>query len=170
MEFTLEQFNEFLGKAALATYAGGAEKVDPSTTGFVSRFPGFKELEYKEDDFYYRDSYAGFFRSAGEEVIFYKGKPVWVQHYYGGMEPEYLKDEKFARQTFSFLKKALSSGEKSAAFQPRGPKELIDEDWKYSCNLQGDIKDFNGNEKILYKGRIVFTHRFFGGLLKWAES
>lgn len=122
MEFTLEKLNNFLGKAALATYAGGGEKVDPSIPGFVSRFPGFKELEYKEGDFYYRDSYAGFFRSAGEEVIFYKGRPVWVQHYYGGMEPEYFKNEKFARETFTFLKKALSHGEKSAASSHAVPK------------------------------------------------
>jgi len=170
MEFTLEQLNDFLGRAALATYAGGAEKVDPSKPDFVSRFPGFKELEYKEGDFYYRDSYAGFFRSAGEEVVFYKGKPVWVQHYYGGMEPKYLDNENFARQTFAFLKKAMSYGEKRAAFQPRGPKELIDGDWKYNSDLKGDIRDFNGSEGIFYKGELVFTHKFFGGLIKWAKK
>jgi hypothetical protein len=170
MEFTLEQLNDFLGKAALATYAGGSEKIDPLTPGFVSRFPGFKELEYKEGDFYYRDSYAGFFRSAGEEVIFHKRKPVWVQHYYGGVESKYLDNEKFARETFIFLKKALSHGEKSAAFQPRGPMELVDGDWKYNCDWKGDISDFNGSEGIFYKNELVFTHKFFGGLLKWAEK
>jgi len=170
MEFTLKQLNEFLGRAVLATYAGGGEKVDPTTPGFVSRFPGFKELEYREGDFYYRDSYTGFFRSAGEEVIFYKGKPVWVQHYYGGIEPKYLNNEKFARETFNFLKEALSSGEKSAAFQPRGPENLIAGVWKYSCHWQGDISDFNGSEEISYKEEVVFKHKFFGGLIKWSEK
>lgn len=167
MDFTLKKLNEFLGKAALATYAGGAGNVDPSTPGFVSRFPGFKELDYKEGEFSYRDSYTGFFRSAGEEVIFYKENPVWTQHYYGGVEPKFLNNEKFANETFTFLKKALSFGEKSAAFQPRGPKEFTDGDWRYSCDWQGDITDFNGSEKIFYKKEIVFTHKFFGGLLKW---
>ena len=167
MEFTLEQLNNFLGKATLATYAGGGKNIDPSKPDFISRFKGFKELEYKEGDFYYRDSYAGFFRSAGEEVIWFKEKPVWTQCYGGGMEEKFCEDEKSAKETFSFLKKALSCGEKSSSFQPRGPKEFKNGEWEYYCALQGDITDFEGNEKILYKGNIVFTHKFFGGLLKW---
>jgi hypothetical protein len=123
MDFTIEQLDEFLGKAALATYAGGGE-VDPSKPDFVSRLPGFKELEYKEGDFYYRDSYAGFFRSAGQEVVWFKNVPVWSQCYAGGMTQKNCNDEKFAKETFDFLKKALSQGEKRAAFQPRGPKNF----------------------------------------------
>jgi hypothetical protein len=168
MEFTTEQLNQFLGKATLATYAGGGEKVDPSRADFVSRFTGFKELEYKDGDFYYRDSYAGFFRSAGEEVVCYKEKPVWTQCYYGGMEPKYINDEKFARETFNFLKKALSYGEKQNVFQPRGPKEFKDGDWVYVCDWRGDINNFKGKEAIMWKGEVVFTHHFFGGLLMWA--
>ena len=139
MEFTLEQLNEFLGKAALATYAGGGKTVDPSTPDFVSRLPGFKELEYKEKDFYYRDSYAGFFTSAGQEIVWFKGKPVWTQVYGGRMVPEFQNEEAFAHNTFDFLKKAMSHGEKKESFQPRGEKEFKDGDWEYRCNWTGDI-------------------------------
>ncbi len=169
MEFTLGQLNSFLGKAALATYATGGEAVDPLTPNFISRFNGFKELEYKEKDFYYRDSYAGFFRSAGQETVWFKGKPVWSQSYGGGMEKKFCKDEKFAKETFDFLKKAMSTGEKVLAFQPRGPEEFEDGDWEYSCDWQGDIAGFKGAEKIIYRDRAVFAHDFFGGLLKWKE-
>lgn len=167
--FTLEELNQFLGKAALATYAGGGEAVDPSRSGFVARLPGFKELRYEEGDFEYQDSYAGFFRSAGQEVVWYKKMPVWSQCYSGGMAKQYENDEEFARQTFNFLKKALSEGEKCTTFQPRGPKSFKEGDWDYNCELIGNIAEFQGNEAIRYKGEAVFAHNFSGGLLKWEE-
>jgi hypothetical protein len=40
------------------------------------------------------------------------------------MTQKNCNDEKFAKETFDFLKKALSQGEKRAAFQPRGPKNF----------------------------------------------
>src|SRR5688572_10944969 len=96
----LEQLNQFLGKAVLSAYAGNGKRVAPQR-------PGFKEFEYQEGPFYYRDSYSGFFSSIGQEAIWYNDEPLWMQSYGGGMMPEYRTDESFARQTFSFLKKAL---------------------------------------------------------------
>jgi len=167
--FTLEELNQFLGKAALATYAGGGEVVDPSGPDFVARIPGFKELRYEEGDFEYQDSYAGFFRSAGQEVVWYKKVPVWSQCYAGGMTEQYENNEEFVRETFDFLKKALSQGEKCATFQPRGPKNFKEGDWSYNCKLTGNIAEFQGSEEIRHKGEIVFTHNFSGGLLKWKD-
>ncbi len=158
MKPLLVQLNRFLGKAMLETYAGDGVKVKPQRSGF-------KELEYKESDWYYRDSYTGFFRSWGQEVIWFKGEPFWNQLYGGGMVDKFNNDTKFARQTFGFLKKALSAGEKQESFQPRGPKYFTDHDWGYVCEWKGDITNFKGNEKILLKRETVFTHNFFGGLI-----
>jgi hypothetical protein len=80
------------------------------------------------------------------------------------MVSEHHGDLAFAHETFDFLKKALTEGEKVKAFQPRGPKSFEDGDWKYSCTWKGDIRKFEGSEKILHKGKVVFTHDFFGGL------
>ena len=82
----------------------------------------------------------------------------------GGMEPEFHRDTHFAHQTFSFLKKALSLGEKRRVFQPRGPREFTDGDWAYQCNLDGNLQRFKGEEKILFRGKVVFAHAFNGGL------
>lgn len=159
MNYTLVQLNEFLGKVSLETYAGDGPETE-------TQRPGFIELEYQDGDFTYRDSYTGFLTSAGQEVVWYQGRPVWTQQYGGGMEPKYQNDGAFAHQSFSFLKKALSQGEKKAAFQPRGPKEFKDGDWEYYCDWSGDITRFEGKEKILYKGEPVFYHVFSGGRLK----
>ena len=48
-----------------------------------------KELEFKEGDWYYKDSYTGFFQSWGREVVWYNKKPFWTQIYGGGMNKEF---------------------------------------------------------------------------------
>ncbi|MBU0906587.1 MAG: hypothetical protein KKE05_00350, partial [Nanoarchaeota archaeon] len=145
MDKLLKELNEFLGKAAPATYAGGGPGVDPEKAE-----KGMKELEYgdKNGEWYYKDSYGGFFQSWGREVVWHDGKPFWVQIYGGGMEPEFFDNLEFTHSTFDFLKKALSAGEKLSAFQPRGPKSFSEGEWSYECDWHGDITKFEGNEII----------------------
>jgi len=98
------EFAEFLVRAKKETYAGGGEEVSPQR-------PGFKELEYKEGDWYYRDSYSGFYQAPGQEVVYFQGKPVWAMAYSGGMKKEFHGDEALAKKTFGFLQKCLSQVE-----------------------------------------------------------
>ena len=153
----LEELNRFIGRASKATYAGGGGEAE-------SWRIGFKELEYRENDWYYRDSYSGFLRSWGQEVVWQSDKPVWTCLYGGGMTDSRL-DGDFAKKTFVFLKQALSAGDKVNVFQPRGPKELSDNNWKYQCKVEGNTDKFNGHESISYKGETVFTHDFLGGIV-----
>lgn len=152
------ELNRFIGKATKATYAGGGGKVDQPHRS------GFNELEYLEEDWYYRDSYTGFLRSWGQEVVWYKGEPYWTCLYGGGMASNKL-DHNMAEETFNFLKKVLSTGDKENNFQPRGPKEFKEGNWEYKCTLEGDIEKFRGSEAISYRSEIVFTHDFLGGLV-----
>ncbi|MDP3772020.1 MAG: DUF5680 domain-containing protein [bacterium] len=173
----LKDLNRFLGKAGVATYAGGGAET-------ASERLGFHELEDSDGLWYYRDSYTGWFRSWGTELVRHDGRPVWNALYGGGMEPEYWNDVEFTRITFDFLKKALSAGEKQESFQPRGPKRFYDGDWQdwwYEADWVGDITSFVGHERILCRlhtapiGRypshkVVFTHDFMGGLIISKES
>jgi hypothetical protein len=154
----LEQLNKFLGAASKATYAGDGAEIAPWRKGF-------HELEHTSGDWYYRDSYTGHFQSWGQETVWHKAKPAWTSLYGGGMVKKYHGDQEFADQTFNFLKTALSAGEKSESFQPRGPENLEEGDWKYSCKIDGDISKFQGSEIIFYKGEKVFAHDFIGGLV-----
>jgi len=151
------ELNRFMGRAAKATYASGGGKVEPWRKGF-------NELEYREGDWYYRDSYTGFLRSWGQEVIWYKDKPIWTCSYGGGMSADRM-DAAFALETFTFLKKVFMAGDKENTFQPRGPKDFQEGEWKYHCELKGDITKFNGNEFISQNDETVFTHEFVGGLV-----
>ena len=119
----VQLLHNFLGKAALATYAGGGKRVKSEKKGFF-------DLEYREGEFYYRDSFAGYLASHGQETVWRQDKPVWMCSYAGGMRGSKTKDAAFAHEAFEFLKKALRASQKSKELQPRGPKELKNYDWQ----------------------------------------
>ena len=157
-QISLQDLKQFIGKAALATYAGGGKETTPERRGF-------RELEYTKGDWHYRDSFTGYLRSWGQEVVRFQGEPCWTALYGGGMTLKYQEDIAFAHETFEFLKKALSASEKQVRFQPRGPKDFRDGNWKYECKWSGDITRFIGEEEIFYIDHLVFTHDFMGGLI-----
>ncbi len=156
----LNQLKAFLAKATKATYAGSGAKLE------ITQRPGFIELEFTEPPYYYRDSYAGFIRSIGQEVVWYDDKPFWSMAYGGGMTSGDYNPE-LAYQTFGFLKKAMSTGKDGNVFQPRGPNIFTDGDWRYESDWDGGISGFKGSEKISLNNRIVFTHDFHGGVIDW---
>lgn len=153
----LTELNRFIGQASKYTYASGGGAVD-------SWRQGFTELEYRDGDWYYQDSYTGFLRSWGQEVVWHKDKPVWTCLYGGGMSDDDM-DVELANKTFEFLKQALSEGDKETHFQPRGPKDFRMGEWQYHCEVTGNIEKFQGHEYISRDRTIVFTHDFVGGLV-----
>ncbi|HLD49515.1 MAG TPA: DUF5680 domain-containing protein [archaeon] len=156
MEINLEELARFLVKAKSRTYAGDGKEIPPQR-------PGFKELEYVEGNLEYRDSYAGFYFAPGQEIVRLQGRPVWAMAYSGGMRPEYHGQRDFAKQTFTFLKQALSIVEESRPF--RGPENFRDGEWEYTDTSEGDITDFKGTEHILFQGKEVFRQHYIGGLI-----
>lgn len=151
----LNKLQEFVSKAGAATYAGGGKEEK------IPQRQGFKELVYIEGDWNYRDSYTGFTRSRGMEVVRYKQTPVWSTTYGGGMVKG---KEELAKQTFSFLKKVMLTKDGNS-FSARGPVNLKNGDWEYKYSQEGDITEFNGYEEIYYHGELVFFHRIIGGTI-----
>lgn len=152
----IDKLPAFLVKAKVATYAGDGAEVEPER-------PGFKELEYKEGPWTYRDSYTGFFCAPGQEIVRYDGTPAWHMCYSGGMRKCFRDDEQFAKQTFTFLKGALERVSEDMPY--RGPELHEDGDWKYTNEVDGDIDEFNGTEIISYKDEEVFRQDYFGGII-----
>lgn len=150
--FTPHELYKFIDKAGKATYAGDGKEVEPERKAF-------HELDFQEGDFYYRDSYAGHYRSRGMEIVRFQEKPVWASLYGGGMAEG---KENLANQTFEFLKKVMSQDEKD--FQSfRGPNKFGEREWEYTYQQKGDVYEFNGYEEIYYKDDLVFFHRIIGG-------
>ncbi|HVT01712.1 MAG TPA: DUF5680 domain-containing protein [Patescibacteria group bacterium] len=150
--FTQDQLLAFIDKAGKATYAGGGKEEDNPEK------PGFIELVFEEDNFSYRDSYTGYLRSRGMEVVRYKSKPVWIATYGGGMVEEF---EDFPHECFEFLKKALSSRKNGLM---RGPN-FKERSWEHKYTQEGDLFEFSGYEEILHEGKVIFFHRIIGGII-----
>lgn len=156
MSFTGDELYQFIFAASSATYAGGG-----SYESVVER-PGFLEMVFKQGDWYYRDSYTGFYRSSGSEVVRYQNQIVWASNYCGGMAKG---KEDLAIDTFNFLKKAMLAKPKDKQ-SFRGPDSFKDGEWEYSYQQKGDVLSFSGYEEIK-KDRIpVFSHEIIGGVIK----
>ncbi|MBD3319269.1 hypothetical protein GF342_05160 [Candidatus Woesearchaeota archaeon] len=153
---TLVQILQFLDEALEHGY--GSEQAKTTERN------GFKSITYQKGEWLYNDSYTGFFRSYGSETIFFKGQPVWVSQYGGGMTEEF-QEEAFAKRTFQFLKEAFRQAH-DGNFQFRGPPRYVRDDWEYHMQWRGSAASFTGSEHIRYKGSVVFTHEFFGGLVQ----
>lgn len=156
----INRLYSFIIKAFRSTYAtSGVETVSTEKDGF-------KVLTFKEGDFSYKDSYAGFFRSRGMVVVNFKNQPIWVCSYGGGMLKE---NEDMAFKTFDFLKKAFLIDE--PGFRTfRGPHNLMQNGWAYKYSQEGDIGEFFGYEEIYFQKKIIFFHRIIGGLVKQKEQ
>lgn len=154
----LKKLSKFLVKAKKATYASvNKMKIE-------SERPLHDELEFFNEQFYYRDSYVGFFQAPGmEEVRLGKnGKTIWTMAYSGGMLENFQNDVEFAKKVFTFLKESLSLVNEKLPFRGVNLKKG---DWEYRINVDGNIKRFSGHEKILFEGKAVFSQDFIGGLV-----
>ncbi|MBI4146284.1 hypothetical protein HY489_03025 [Candidatus Woesearchaeota archaeon] len=158
LEFDLLDLASFLLRARNQSYAGMAEPMaNPQR-------PGFKEFPpYHEGSFEYLDSYAGNYYAPGQEVVRYKGKPVWNMAYNGGMLPEHHGNRDLSQETYAFLKKALQRVELARPF--RGPARFAQNNFEYIDQSEGDITNFKGTERILHKGQEVFRQDYIGGLI-----
>jgi len=157
MAINYDELKKFLYNANAHGYAGNSNNAVPAQR------PGFLELEYKEEDWLFHDSYAGHYFAPGQEVVYFQGKPVWAMAYAGGMETQYHGDQVTTQTVFIFLKKALRAMDPRNPY--RGPASFTEGEWKYFSELTGDVQDFTGNEMI-YKGdQIMFQQNFIGGII-----
>lgn len=161
-QINLKELSKFLVRAKKATYAGEGREVAPER-------PGFKELEYKEGIWSYRDSYTGFYSAPGQEIVRLNDKPVWAMAYSGGMMPGFSDDLNLAKETFSFLKDMLKEVEEWAPFRGSvGFRSVSEGKWIYENELPrgADIRDFIGREKIRYHNNLVFAQDYIGGIIR----
>ena len=154
-EFSLEHLNAFILKAKAASYVGDGENAE-------SCRPGSHDLIFEEVPFFYLDSYFGGSDFIGQEVVYYKGKPVWAMNYYGRiLEPALIT----AAETGGVIKKSLS---KMYAGEHRflGGFEHTADDLYYTDTSQGELSSFTGKEWISRDTKKVYELDYHGGLIK----
>lgn len=140
---------EFLIRAKQATYAGkGAETASSRVKSH--------DLEYREGDFLYYDTYLGGDRFAGEEALWISGIPYWSMNYAGRVTGENFSGD--------FLKEALLHVPAEKPY--RGPDSYTDGDYVYYCDTEGSFDWFRGKETIEYRGEPIYECYFHGGIIK----
>jgi hypothetical protein len=69
------------------------------------------------------------------------------------------------KDIYDFLRKALMQNYESG-MPIRGPSEFSFGDWTYQFSVNGYLGNFSGEEKILFKGEIVYRCLVHGGFIR----
>jgi len=143
----------FLVEAKKSTYAAGdlAQKIindDNSTT-----------LIFEKGDWKYHDNYFGGEPYGGREVVFLKGKPVYIMTYYGQVNSS-VSD---VNKVYGILIAALKLIPVNNPY--RGPEEYSIGDLSYKNSFKGEIDSFFGEESIFENKKEAYKARYAGGFV-----
>ncbi len=153
----MDSIKAFLIEEKKQTYANGkAEKVSSSRNGS-------KDYEYKKENMIYHDTYFGGTSFIGEETVYLDHKIVWAMNYYGVALNKTFGEEAMDK----VLRPALMLvGKKNDILPVRGPKELIQGEYRYTFETDGNLDYFSGIESIYKNGRKIYELKCTGGLIQ----
>lgn len=141
----------FIVRAKSATYVGDGGQVPPGRTAS-------HDLEYREGELVYRDSYFGGSDFLGQETVHVSGRPVWGMNYYGYL----LTGGVTAAVAGATIKAALTGLYAEGRFLGGFRYEVGD--LVYIDESTGDVERFRGVEHILNAdGERVYELRYHGG-------
>lgn len=139
---------DFLLKARRKIYRSGASPVESSV-------PTSYDLEYQEDEYYYRLTSLGGLYTVTQERVWKNEKPVWALNIISRIVSDGFQG--------SFLREALLQINHTFPF--RGPQEFKQGDYIYLSRIEGDMSWFLGIEEIYFHEKLVYEARFQGGAL-----
>ncbi|MGH7306789.1 MAG: DUF5680 domain-containing protein [Candidatus Rokuibacteriota bacterium] len=141
----------FLLEASRQGYAAGRTAVKTRETDHSTT------IVLEQGEWRFHDNYFGGEPYGGREVVFLRGRPVWMAVYYGGV------DDADVDTVYSFLQRALRKA--PADFPVRGPEALTEGHFSYRNVHEGSVASFSGHETIHEGGRPVYTARYAGGFV-----
>ncbi len=144
-----KEWIDFLITAKRNTYAAHGAEVSSSR-------PSSHDLQYRQGDFLYIDTYLGGEAFIGEEAIWVNNHPVWAMNYSGRVLGEGFSGD--------FLKEALYLVPKESPF--RGPAIYRKGEYSYHCIVNGDVDWYWGYEEIFLSDTKVMECFFHGGVVK----
>ena len=151
--FTIDQLTAFIVRAKAASYVGSGAP-SPACR------PGSHDLQFRDGDFAYLDSYFGGSDFIGEEVVYHEERPIWAMNYYGHIiEPTLIS----AAETGQMIKASLSQLYVQGRFL--GGFEFAVGDSTYTDTNTGDVRSFTGTEWIVRRNRKVYELFYHGGLI-----
>ncbi len=147
----------FLIEAKKQTYANGNVKKT------LSSREGSFDYQYSNGKMIYHDTYFGGTKFIGEEVVYASDNtPIWAMNYYGVTLNENLSEEAID----SALRPALMQVGEDDILPVRGPKEYINNGYKYTFQVDGNLDYFEGIETISKDEERVYVLKCHGGAIK----
>lgn len=155
-EKKLQLLHNFLIEAKKQTYANEFVKKCTSTRR------GSHDYEYSSKNMTYHDTYFGGTNFMGEEVVYLSDDtPIWGMNYYG-----VTLDKSFSEEAVDkALRPALMMVGEDDIIPVRGPKEFINNEYKYQFEVTGDLEYFEGQETIYKKEQKVYVLKCHGGTI-----
>lgn len=147
----------FLITAKKQTYANkNIKKVSSSRTGSF-------DYEFSDGKMTYHDTYFGGTKFIGEEIIYTSdNSPVWGMNYYGVTLNENFNEELLD----NVLRPALMKVGEDNILPIRGPKEYINNEYRYTFEVIGDLACFEGIETIYRNNEKIYVLKCHGGIIK----
>ena len=154
MSFDLQGLNAFIVRAKAATYVGDDEHTETCRLGS-------HDLRFRDGEWSYHDSYFGGADFIGEEVVYFREKPVWAMNYYGCI----LRDDLLTgAQAGQMIKASLSRMYEQGRFL--GGFEHTENDLTYVDASEGSPNRFHGREIIRRGQEIAYELLYHGGLIR----
>lgn len=151
-----KELYNFLIEAKKQTYANGnVEKLSSSRDKS-------SDYEYSKGNMKYHDTYFGGIKFMGEEVVYSSDEPIWGMNYYGVTLDERLSEDAMDNA----LRPALMQVGSDENIPVRGPREYVNNGYKYTFEVIGDLDNFDGVEAISKDGDIIYTLKCHGGVIK----
>ncbi len=154
MQVPLDELEAFIVRAKAATYAGDGAAV-------VSNRLASHDLEFAEGELLYHDCYFGGTDFVGEEVVYWQGRPIWAENYFGRITDNAALT---AEQAGRVIKASLSAMYAEGRFL--GGFAFEHEEFRYSDGSDGTLAWFHGREVISREGREVYELLYNGGLIR----
>ncbi|MDE5995056.1 MAG: hypothetical protein K2G60_06050 [Oscillospiraceae bacterium] len=147
----------FLITAKKQTYANkNIKKVSSSRNGSF-------DYEFSDGKMTYHDTYFGGTKFIGEEIVYTSdNSPVWGMNYYGVTLNENLSEELLD----NVLRPALMKVGEDNILPVRGPKEYINNEYRYTFEVFGDLACFEGIETIYCNNEKIYVLKCHGGIIK----
>lgn len=148
---------DFLVEAKKQTYA------NENVKKILSSRKGSFDYEYGNNKMLYHDTYFGGTKFMGEEVVYSSDDtPIWGMNYYGVTLNEDLSEEAIDNA----LRPALMKVGEDNILPVRGPKEYINNGYKYTFDVNGDLDYFEGVETISKDDEKIYVLKCHGGIIK----
>jgi hypothetical protein len=148
----------FLVKVKRATHASQSD--DATVKNVLPA--GTHQLEFSEGNFFYRDIYAGDSMFAGQEIVYYAGKPVWSMSYTGEIPTTVARAD--VGKAVRLLHKAPMNVSEDIPY--RGPRWIREGEFVYVNHPGGSFASFFGDEVIRHVRTALYTLHYEGGLMR----